>query len=95
MALVKKQIWVNNSKFIYSILPKKNINNYIVSCVASFCYSSLNLCILVSFRETGITEYVALLFTCVILILTTIISFSLLVKYKYDGYDNEPFQGAC
>lgn len=61
--------------------------------MASFCYSSLNLCILVSFRETGITEYVALLFTCVILILTTIISFSLLVKYKYDGYDNEPFPG--
>lgn len=91
MALVKKQIWVNNSKLINSILPKKNINNYIVSCVASFCYSSLNLCILVSFRERGITEYVALLFTCVILILTTIISFSLLVKY--DGYDNKPFPG--
>lgn len=91
MALVKKQTWVNNSKLINSILPKKNINTYMVSCVASFCYSSLNLCILVSIRETGITEYVALLLTCAILIFTSIISFSLLVKY--DGVDNEPFPG--
>nr|UTA96626.1 hypothetical protein [Ulva meridionalis]UTA96678.1 hypothetical protein [Ulva meridionalis] len=91
LALLKKQIWVNNSKLINSILPKKNINNYILSCVASFCYSSLNLCILVSFKEMGIAEYTALCLTCVILILTAIISFALLVKY--DDVGNEPFPG--
>nr|YP_010437035.1 hypothetical protein NQY40_mgp47 [Ulva meridionalis]UTA96509.1 hypothetical protein [Ulva meridionalis]UTA96569.1 hypothetical protein [Ulva meridionalis]UTA96731.1 hypothetical protein [Ulva meridionalis] len=91
LALLKKQIWVNNSKLINSILPKKNINNYILSCVASFCYSSLNLCILVSFKEMGIAEYTALCLTCVILILTAIISFALLVKY--DDAGNVAFPG--
>lgn len=91
MTLIKKQTWINDSKLLNTILPIKNINTYILPCVASFCYSSLNLCILVSFKEKGIPEYTALCFTCVLLILTAIISFSLLVKY--DDVGNEPFPG--
>jgi hypothetical protein len=34
LALLKKQIWVNNSKLINSILPKKNINNYILGKIS-------------------------------------------------------------
>ena len=91
MALIRKQTWINDSKLLHTILPIKNINTYILSCVASFCYSSLNLCILISFKEMGVAEYTALCFTCVLLILTAIISFSLLVKY--DDVGNEPFPG--
>lgn len=91
MTLIRKQTWINNSKLLGAVLPIKNINTYILSCVASFCYSSLNLCILVSFKEMGTAEYTALCFTCALLILTAISSFSLLVKY--DDYGNEPFPG--
>ena len=59
--------------------------------MASFCYSSLNLCILVSLKEMGIAQYTALCFICVLLILTATISFSRLVKY--DDVSNEPFPG--
>nr|YP_010437041.1 hypothetical protein NQY40_mgp41 [Ulva meridionalis]UTA96515.1 hypothetical protein [Ulva meridionalis]UTA96573.1 hypothetical protein [Ulva meridionalis]UTA96741.1 hypothetical protein [Ulva meridionalis] len=90
-AFIRKQTWVNKINLLENMLPKKNINAYILSSAASFCYSSLNLCILVSFKEMGIAEYTALCLTCVILILTAIISFALLVKY--DDVGNEPFPG--
>lgn len=91
IALLRKQIWINDSKLLNAILPKKNISTCLLSCVASFCYSSLNLCILVSLKETGILVYTALCFTCMLLLLTAIISFSLLVKY--DDVGNECFPG--
>lgn len=88
---IKKQTWINKINLLEIILPKKNINAYILSSVASFCYSSLNVCVLLSYKTMVIQEYMALGLTCALLLLTGIVSFSLLVKY--DGAGDVRFPG--
>lgn len=90
-AFIRKQTWVNKIYLLENMLPKKNINAYILSSAASFCYSSLNLCILLSYKTMAILEYIALGFTCTLLIFSGIITFALLVKY--DDAGNVAFPG--
>jgi len=59
MSIIRKQTWVNEIGIFDTILPKKNIGAYVLSSVASFCYSSLNLCVLLSSKTIGISEYIA------------------------------------
>lgn len=90
-AFIRKQTWVNKINLLENMLPKKNINAYILSSAASFCYSSLNLCILLSYKTMAIPEFIALGFTCTLLIFSGIITFALLVKY--DDAGNVAFPG--
>lgn len=90
-AFIRKQTWVNKINLLENMLPKKNINAYILSSAASFCYSSLNLCVLLSYKTMAISEYIALGFTCTLLIFSGIITFALLVKY--DDAGNVAFPG--
>lgn len=90
-AFIRKQTWVNKINLLENMLPKKNINAYILSSAASFCYSSLNLCVLLSYKTMAISEYIALGFTCTLLIFSGTITFALLVKY--DDAGNVAFPG--
>lgn len=90
-AFLRKQTWIRKIGLLESMLPKKNINAYVLSSTASFCYSSLNLCVLLSYKTLGIPEYVALGFTCIIVAFSGIITFALLVKY--DKVENVTFPG--
>jgi len=85
MSIIRKQTWVNEIGIFDTILPKKNIGAYVLSSVASFCYSSLNLCVLLSSKTIGISEYIAFSLTIIILILTGSASLSLLVKHENIG----------
>lgn len=85
ISLIRKQTWINRIKILESTLPKKNIEAYLLSSVASFCYSSLNLCALLSCKTTGIQEWVTFSLTILILILTGVTSFSLLVRHENIG----------
>ena len=80
--IIRKQTWINKIHILESILPTKNIEAYLLFSVASFCYSSLNLCALLGYKMMGISEYIAFTLTIVIVVLTGLISFSLLVKYE-------------
>jgi hypothetical protein len=91
MGILRKQTWVNKIQILETILPKKNIGIYLLSCIASFCYASLNLCVLLSYKTMGIAEHIALTLTIVILVLTGMSSYSLLVKY--DTIGDEQFPG--
>lgn len=87
IGILRKQTWINKIQIFESILPRKNISTYVLSSVASFCYSSLNLCVLLSCKTktTGIPEWVAFSLTILILVLTGVTSFSLLVKHENIG----------
>lgn len=89
---IRKQVWITKIDLLESMLPKKNINAYILSSTASFCYSSLNVCVLLSYKTIGISEYIALGFTCILLIFSGSITFALLVKY--DDAGNTAFPGS-
>lgn len=88
---IRKQTWINKIHLLESSLPKKNINAYILSSAASFSYSSLNLCVLLSYKTMAIPEHIALGLTCTLLIFSGIITFALLVKYDEAG--NVAFPG--
>lgn len=69
VGFLRKQTWITKIGLLESMLPKKNINTYILSSTASFCYSSLHLCVLLSYKTMAIPDYIALGFMCMILTL--------------------------
>lgn len=91
MWIIKRQTWINRIQLLDRFMPTKNIDEYLLSSVASFCYSSLILCILLSRDSFSFVEYMILGWISVSLLFNGVISFALLVKYEEAG--NQVFPG--